>query len=513
MGSQAANLPAVHLEGPAHTLHYPYHRPYPHSAFNQLRHQLSAPLCAQTYPDAKSWAQPTVMPVFPHSYLNGQDATYSFPQGAPPYHLGFYDNDSVFNGDDLEVGSTSGEDDVEVPDCNAQLRSQQLNSDGTPKRPMNAFMIFARKRRPMVSSEQPTMRTGEISKILSKEWSEMPKEDKQFYLDQAKKLKDTFNSRWPDYVYRRRPNNSRKRRKLGGATGIGPIRNGDLPDDGRVGTPVDPAAANFSGDETRSQSADSFSSPMSTQSRLLYPAADFGHAAPTHGLDRSPLSSNIPLVYGAPSVYAQPIPAGTFSEAPSLVQPEAQPHFYGAEQTSYYAPIGAGEEHIAETSPQMKNWHPFEVAPSGTVASSTPPLSAPTEQLEHNAESAEQLYDWPKTQTQLCQAPDNSWSLAMERREVQGPLMNALLREELPEARLDFRPATGGAVALPIPHLYDNGEITVQELGKYHPTYMDSNRFNHVLHTPSSPYAGELRGGSPSAYITTNRWVPGMHSN
>lgn len=37
-----------------------------------------------------------------------------------------------------------------VADCNAQLRSQQLNSDGTPKRPMNAFMIFARKRRPMV---------------------------------------------------------------------------------------------------------------------------------------------------------------------------------------------------------------------------------------------------------------------------------------------------------------------------------------------------------------------------
>lgn len=32
-------------------------------------------------------------------------------------------------------------------------------------------------------------------------------------MDQAKHLKDIFNSRYPDYVYRRRPNNSRRKRK------------------------------------------------------------------------------------------------------------------------------------------------------------------------------------------------------------------------------------------------------------------------------------------------------------
>jgi hypothetical protein len=50
------------------------------------------------------------------------------------------------------------------------LISQALNTDGTPKRPMNAFMIFARKRRPEVAAENPALRTGEISKLLSKEW-------------------------------------------------------------------------------------------------------------------------------------------------------------------------------------------------------------------------------------------------------------------------------------------------------------------------------------------------------
>ncbi|KAG7095310.1 hypothetical protein E1B28_006075 [Marasmius oreades] len=95
----------------------------------------------------------------------------------------------------------------------SSLTSQTLNADGTPKRPMNAFMIFARRRRPQVSSENTSMRTGEISKILSREWNAMPPSEKQFYLDQAKQLKDTFNSKYPDYVYRRRPNNSRKRRR------------------------------------------------------------------------------------------------------------------------------------------------------------------------------------------------------------------------------------------------------------------------------------------------------------
>ncbi|KAG1730141.1 uncharacterized protein EDB91DRAFT_1158070 [Suillus paluster] len=98
-------------------------------------------------------------------------------------------------------------------DANTSLTSQTLNADGTPKRPMNAFMIFARRRRPQVSAENQSMRTGDVSKILSREWNAMDLSDKQFYLDQAKHLKDNFNLKYPDYVYRRRPNNSRKKRR------------------------------------------------------------------------------------------------------------------------------------------------------------------------------------------------------------------------------------------------------------------------------------------------------------
>ena len=38
---------------------------------------------------------------------------------------------------------------------------------------MNAFMIFARERRPQISAANQMMRTGDVSKILSKEWNSM----------------------------------------------------------------------------------------------------------------------------------------------------------------------------------------------------------------------------------------------------------------------------------------------------------------------------------------------------
>jgi hypothetical protein len=57
------------------------------------------------------------------------------------------------------------------------------------------------------------------------------KADKQFYLDQAKRLKETFNSKYPDYVYRRRPNNSRKKRRPDANPLLDPSTAGDAGDD------------------------------------------------------------------------------------------------------------------------------------------------------------------------------------------------------------------------------------------------------------------------------------------
>ncbi|KDN39648.1 hypothetical protein RSAG8_08676, partial [Rhizoctonia solani AG-8 WAC10335] len=193
MGPESLIYPAVRTERTSRSHYHPYHFT---GSFDKLRHHLPSAISVGCYTDSVTdqpgnYHQPnSFITICYISYLpNGQDANHhSFTQGVSPYFMPPHETEAGFNHEDLDAGSFSGEDDAEEYDSNAQLRSQQLNSDGTPKRPMNAFMIFARKRRPMVSSEQPTMRTGEISKILSKEWSEMSKEDKQFYLGQAKKL-------------------------------------------------------------------------------------------------------------------------------------------------------------------------------------------------------------------------------------------------------------------------------------------------------------------------------------
>ncbi|KAG6853836.1 hypothetical protein C0991_000950 [Blastosporella zonata] len=202
-------------------------------------------------------------------------------------HEGQDERDSVSGSDDgnyIYHESTKG--DFGLDDDHTALTSQTLNTDGTPKRPMNAFMIFARRRRPQVSAENQAMRTGEISKILSKEWSNMETSQKQFYQEQARQLKDTFNSKYPDYVYRRRPNNTRKKRKPDGpgqrppdAHSVGDDAGfddpGDSPTDGddlhSPDTMTDLHRTRFGHDLLRSEK---FRQPVSRSSPYSYPSHD-----------------------------------------------------------------------------------------------------------------------------------------------------------------------------------------------------------------------------------------------
>jgi hypothetical protein len=65
------------------------------------------------------------------------------------------------------------------------------------KRPLNSYMLFTKERRAQVVKEYPELSVTEIAKHLGTEWKEMSIEDKQPFVDEAKRLKDLYEKQNP----------------------------------------------------------------------------------------------------------------------------------------------------------------------------------------------------------------------------------------------------------------------------------------------------------------------------
>ncbi|XP_076805891.1 uncharacterized protein LOC143449537 isoform X2 [Clavelina lepadiformis] len=73
------------------------------------------------------------------------------------------------------------------------------------KRPMNAFLVWARQKRSLYAKKNPALTNAEISVRLGERWQQLKPSEKQPYFDQAAKIKAEHKREYPDWTYQPRP--------------------------------------------------------------------------------------------------------------------------------------------------------------------------------------------------------------------------------------------------------------------------------------------------------------------
>ncbi|XP_040217696.1 transcription factor SOX-30-like isoform X2 [Rana temporaria] len=85
---------------------------------------------------------------------------------------------------------------------NRESTELEFNKKGRLKRPMNAYMLWARINRPVLAKANPNSKFALISAKLGEEWSKLTEAQKEPYYEEAERIKRKHTREHPDWEFR-----------------------------------------------------------------------------------------------------------------------------------------------------------------------------------------------------------------------------------------------------------------------------------------------------------------------